>query len=708
MKKYFLFILLFPAWCFAQDNAAPIIHYNIYATLSSSDKTITGFEKIIYKNTSDTPQSFLWLRLIPNAYANDKTAYSDYLLRAGDTRFYFSKEEQKGYIDQFDFKQNDISLKMEFDSAKNDIIKVFLSNPLLPGDSAEITTPFFVKIPYDFSGFGYNDDDNIELTHWFPEVVSHQHVNSFTSYQSLRNEHTDFDVRITLDRNDFRSNANILNKSTQDNKTVIDYHLSNAEDFILSEIPEDNSEDNVAKNAEEKFDQLIPNFLSNKRPDDPQTTAYFINQKINSIDSPLHKTLQPAFLFNLKETDKYNYLSFLPAFGYNNYDKFMVGAMIHNYQLPLNKFNFLLAPMYATNSKSLAGAARMEYNIWKPKGWWKFAVSGEQYSTGELVSSEFVNTEDQKNLYYQMRRIVPSISYTKYYGADEPDKKWNFLLRAFFLKEENYDTKNITDSTYSFYKKSANSTIVEFQTTFSNERVLYPYKINFKVDGNNDFLRFGLTANGFLNYDASGKGLNVRFFAGKFFYMNNGAHYGLKNADMQKYTLSLSGTRGNTNAYQPADFTYSNYFIGRSESTGWMSQQIAENDGFFKISTPAEYAPVGSSDNWLAALNFTADIPDKINPFSILPFKMPLRVFLDVGTYSAAWADDYSAPSGKYLYDAGLQVSLLRDALTVYFPLLYSNVYKDDYPVKRFVHTIRFSINLENLKPKALGKILPL
>ncbi len=47
---------------------------------------------------------FIWFHLWPNAYKNDKTAFSDQLLENGNTKFYFSAKEQKGYINRMDFK----------------------------------------------------------------------------------------------------------------------------------------------------------------------------------------------------------------------------------------------------------------------------------------------------------------------------------------------------------------------------------------------------------------------------------------------------------------------------------------------------------------------------------------------------------------------------------------------------------------------------
>ncbi|WP_156522656.1 gluzincin family metallopeptidase [Arachidicoccus ginsenosidimutans] len=716
MKKNFLLTLLFPCFCFSQSKQTPALHYYIYATLNDTAKTITAFEKVVYKNNTSQPQNFVWFRLYPNAYANDKTAYSEYLLKQNDMRFYFAKNEQRGYINQLDFKENDVELKTEFDSSKNDVMKVFLSNPLQPGDSAEITTPFFVKLPYDFSGFGYNDGDSIYLSHWYPEVAYHDNndwsLKSYINYYSVKSNNASYNVRITTSVKDYIAFAtkneegtiyytaplNIISTDKGDNKTTINYYSSNAQDFEF--LTPENAGEVVQLDyfPPTNFDKLIPRFFKNKKPNGVGTTQHLINQKINGIDTPLHKSLKPAFLFNLKETDKYHYLSFLPSVGYNNYDKAMLGIMVHNYQLPLNKFNFLLAPMYATNSKTLAGVGRLEYNIWKPNAWWRFSVSGERFSMNDLS----LNTVEP--VFLQVNKFVPSIGYTKYYRENAPYKKWNFLLRAFVLKQDYFTYPQINDSTYTVSKSAETKTIVEFQTTLKDDRALYPYSMNFKIDGDKDFLRLGFTGNYFLNYDASGKGLNVRLFAGKFIYLNSNSQYGLDNYNLSPYFLTLSGRNGSQ------DFSYSNYFIGRNEQTGWMSQQIMQGDGFFKVASPLVEPSIGVSDNWIGALNFTADVPDKINPFSVLPFKVPLRVFFDAGTYSEAWNDN--PQSGKYLYDAGLQVSVLHDAVTVYFPLLYSKVYRDNYksafPTKRFVHTISFSIDLEKLKPKVLNKILPL
>ena len=99
------------------------------------------------------------------------------------------------------------------------------------------------------------------------------------------------------------------------------------------------------------------------------------------------------------------------------------------------------------------------------------------------------------------------------------------------------------------------------------------------------------------------------------------------------------------------------------------------SDGGFKVRTDLLAAKVGKTDDWLSAINLTTDIPKNINPLQVLPIKIPFKVFLDIGSYAEAWKKD--AATGKFIYDAGLQLSLLGNLLNIYVPIIYSKVYSD-------------------------------
>lgn len=110
------------------------------------------------------------------------------------------------------------------------------------------------------------------------------------------------------------------------------------------------------------------------------------------------------------------------------------------------------------------------------------------------------------------------------------------------------------------------------------------------------------------------------------------------------------------------------------------------------------------------AINFDANIPDKINPLQVLPFKIPLKFFVDIGTYAEAWQDN--ATGNRFLYDAGLQVPLLKDVVNIYFPILSSKVYRDYNKSVlgegSFWKTVSFSIDIQKLSLHKLNKYIPL
>lgn len=394
-------------------------------------------------------------------------------------------------------------------------------------------------------------------------------------------------------------------------------------------------------------------------------------------------------------SDKYSYITFSPAIGYNNYDKIMLGAMVHNYQLPLKKIQFLAAPMYATGSATFTGAARFSYNHFTRSSWVEASVSGMHYSIDDF--------EDEHNpkLYRGITRIVPSIRVSLYDEDLREKSKWIFQLRSFILKEEQLVFEDATTPTDTFSlasKQQNDSAVNQLKVIYDNNRKLYPYSANITVDQGKEFLRIGFTGKYFFNYNETKAGLTARCFAGKYFRL--GSENSFSN---YRTNLNMSGPKGEE------DYTYSNYFIGRNESEGWMSQQIMERDGFFKVRTDLLGDKVGKSDDWLAALNLSGDIPDQVNPLNVLPFKLPVKLFLDIGTYSEAWKDDEN--NSKILYDAGLQLSLFRNGINIYFPLLYSKVYSDYFKSylgdNRFAKNISFNVNLDIFQLNKLSRDIP-
>jgi hypothetical protein len=117
-------------------------------------------------------------------------------------------------------------------------------------------------------------------------------------------------------------------------------------------------------------------------------------------------------------------------------------------------------------------------------------------------------------------------------------------------------------------------------------------------------------------------------------------------------------------------------------------------------------AKIGKTDDWLMALNFNTTVPKNINPLSVLPVQIPLRVFFDIGTYAEPWKKN--SGDDRFLFDAGFQLSLFSETLNIYVPVFYNQVYGDYFKStitkNRFLKTISFSINLYNKELKELNR----
>lgn len=925
------------------------VNYNIDVSLNDADNTLQAFEKINYINNSPDTLYFIWFHLWPNAYKNDRTAFSEQLLKNNSTDFYFSGEEKKGYINQLNFEVNNQSADLKIDSLNIDIAKLILPQPLAPHQSIIITTPFHVKLPYNISRGGYIGQ-TYQVTQWFPKPAVYDskgwHQIPYLDQGEFYSEFGDWKISITVPDNyviaasgylqnedeqqhlidlskqkpsaqknyklfqqllpDIKKGEHIqpetlMPPSSKKTKTLV-YTLDNAHDFawfasklfliqhdtvqlqthavdvfayynpwqadewqssikymkdavhfysnhvgeypykivsavagndalnsggmeyptitlittsgsqqeldatlaheighnwfygilasnerdhawmdegintyyqqryetekygITSDGPEFKdafmhqrmpatfNETQIAALEKIKKDQPInttsaaytetnyslmvyektpvwmrylqqqsgtQTFDSSMKfyyaqwkfkhpyPEDfkqaieqnSQTNIDSLYQKIFTTGSIIHnnqpKQIRLATFFNLKQTDKYNYVSVLPAVGYNYYDKFMIGGAIHNYQLPLNKFNFFVAPLYATGSKQLNGAARFSYNVFEKKYWLETSVSGTSYS--------FNSYDDGiKPLYQRLVRIVPSIKLVLYNKDLLSTKRIIIQARSFLLREDELRFKTIFNPTDTFdviEKQPVNSYINQLNLTFLYNRVLYPYSASITIDQGRQFIRAGFTGKYFFNFTKT-TGVHARVFAGKFFYLSSSPDI----LNLQRYNLTLKGANG----YQ--DYTYSNYFIGRSEFDGTLSQQIAERDGFFKIETDLQQSNSGITDNWLIAANLNADFPEFFNPFKILPFKLPVKAFFDIGTFGSA--NRYQNSDVKLRYDAGLQLSVLHSSINIYVPLLYSKVYRDYIKSvlgdKHFWKTVSFDIDLNVFKLNNISNKIPL
>ncbi len=206
MRKLLLLLILANSIQFAAFSQywQQQVNYTIDVSLNDKEHTLDGFEKMDYFNNSPDTLHFIWMHIWPNAYKNDKTAFSDHMLENGGTKFYFSDKEDKGYINRLNFKVDNITAQVEDHPQHIDIVKIILPSPLPPGGKTTITTPFHVKLPFNFSRGGH-DGQSYQATQWYPKPAVYDkngwHPMPYLDQGEFYSEFGSFDVTITVPKN---------------------------------------------------------------------------------------------------------------------------------------------------------------------------------------------------------------------------------------------------------------------------------------------------------------------------------------------------------------------------------------------------------------------------------------------------------------------------------------------------------------------------
>ena len=865
------------------------VDYHIDVRLVAATRSLDGDITIHYTNHSSDTLSFIWMHCWPNAYKNDRTAFSEQLLQNGRTDFYFSADDQRGYINRLDFRVDGIEARMEDHPQYIDIIKVILPKPLPPGGDITLTTPFHVKLPFNFSRGGFTNH-SFQITQWYPKPAVYDrsgwHPIPYLDQGEFYSEFGNFDVHITVPKNYVVAATGRLQDSTSaDTTTTLHYYQKNIHDFawfadrhfqikhdtvrlgsgriidvyayytssqaqtwsnatnyikravlfrstLIGEYPFDvvtavqtkmgstggmeyptitaiNTDDgpkdldltiehevghnwfyavlgtnerrypwmdegintyydhryealhypltdysrdllDLDTRAVEHTDQPIStsspvftetnyyNIAYNKTaiwmkmledslgtilfdscmktyfrdwqfkhpyPEDfkavitttsgrPLETLFLLLDKKGALPPlPPHRRLKPALLFSLKHTDSIQYISFSPAAGYNLYDGFMIGALIHNFNLPPSPWQFFAMPLYATQSHQLDGAGAIIRTFYPRHHFQKIllSVGGARFSSAKGVDS------NGHSLFAGYYKVTPSIRLVFPNSDARSTLERSLEWKTFLIGEKNFDRYVLKSSDSLYYPTPSNYSfryLNQLSLLIRDERTLYPYKALLQLQQAANFYRADLTLNYFFNYEKGG-GLDVRLFGSKFGYLGSRS----ASADLSRYMPKLTGVRGSE------DYTYSSYFIGRDEFQGGASQQIMDRDGNLPIRTDLFQGLQGRSDNWVAAIDLRSTLPR-----AIVPQWLPLKVFFNTGTYSEAWSAN--PPTSRFLYVSGLEIDFLQDLIRIYMPLVYSNDFSSQLKTvpdqNTFWKKISFSINLQNLDFRKLFGNSPL
>lgn len=203
MKHLYLILLICLYVCpiLAQETEKIQINYDISVELFPDSKTLKGDIDIAVKNKGTFSIDTIFLLLYPNAYSSPNTEFGKQLLRQGREDFYFANADDRGYIKNLHFTLKGRKLTHHFYRGKADIAYLLLRDPLQPGDSIVISSPFEVKIPTLFSRMGHVGE-TFQISQWFPKLApltdSRQGLYSYLDMGEFYYNYADYAVHITL------------------------------------------------------------------------------------------------------------------------------------------------------------------------------------------------------------------------------------------------------------------------------------------------------------------------------------------------------------------------------------------------------------------------------------------------------------------------------------------------------------------------------
>lgn len=361
-----------------------------------------------------------------------------------------------------------------------------------------------------------------------------------------------------------------------------------------------------------------------------------------------------------------------PALGYNYYDGFGLGLLYHNLSIPQKRFQWAVSPLYGFKSKHVNFVGATAY-AWYPKTVFQKIETQLNYKSFSMLKN---NLNIPKMLYAQYFKLSPQIQFL-FKEKDPHSKVQNSIqLKYYHIGEEAFKFKQnlAIDSLFrpELYKTTQHYWSLDF--SHKNLRTFHPFQYNAQIIANTAFTKLSADASIRIDYDVPKKSLYLRAFAAQYWTLNT------SKVDSRTF---LNGTYQGEN-----DYLYDGTYIARNENTGLGARQISMQDAAMKIPTLMYINPLGRSDNRMLAINVKTDLP-LIN--------WPIRFFADFMTFTDAKKLN---PSGTgYLFDAGLQLDLFSNMLSIYFPFIMSQDYKDYqksmYPKANLLNQISFSINLQ-------------
>ena len=335
------------------------------------------------------------------------------------------------------------------------------------------------------------------------------------------------------------------------------------------------------------------------------------------------------------EDPYYNQILYIPTLTYNYYDGFTPGIRFHNKTILDKPFTFDINPAYSLKAQTLSGSSAFS--------WSQYYRNSTLYNVRYSLSQNYFHYAPDATYL----RLNPMVQFRIREENFRDNRKQLFLFRQVIVNREASDY--IVDNSTPNYSV--------FNARYSNSKTELINHLSFMSDIqlSGDFGKLS----GEIEYRRlfeNNRKLNLRLYVGSFLYNTTNSDY---------FSFGLD---------RPTDYMFDYNFYGRSESTGFFSQQFVMAEGGFKSKIEPSYA-----NQWMSTLNASYAVWNWIELYGDMGFMKSKQ------------------QSADFVYDSGVRLNLVPDYFELYFPVYSNNGW--EITQTKYNEKIRFVITLS---PKTL------
>ncbi|MGV6846425.1 MAG: aminopeptidase [Lutibacter sp.] len=574
-------------------------------------------------------QTYLMIKYVEKYYPNQKAIGSVAKLW-GLKNFNLAKigfNEKYQIVYQFAARKNlDQPLTMQSDSLSNFNEKItnrykaalglYYLNTYLGNNEVEKSILSFSK-KYHFKKTNSQDflyllktDKNIN---WFTKDFLN--TNKKIDYKIKKIKHVDDSLKVTI-KNKRKFTAPIQLYGLKNNTITFKKWLTGIDSVKTITIP---------KNG---FNRLSLNY------EGLLTECNLKNNWKNVNRSILNRPLQVKFLKDI-EDPYYNELFYTPVFRFNYYDGAILGLALSNKTILKKQFTYKVIPSFSTKSKTFSGNYSFLYEYLP-----------ENSRINKLSFGFFgANYQYDKNLTYSSFNPYFILQFKRKDLRSVANKA---LMASYTIIDKEFDPNQTAP------RETNNYQVFNLSFGYAKPAILEDVRWATDFQLSSKFSKLSLTAR-YRKLTNTNRQFDFRFYTGIF----------LKNKTTSNYfDFALD---------RPTDYLFQYNYLGRSETTGFFSQQVIINEGGFKSKLPVAYA-----NQWISTLNFSIGLWRWIEAYNDVGFvkNRNQKVF--------------------FAHENGFRLNFIQDILEIYFPFHSNLGWEISQP--QYATKIRFVLEIQPKK----------